>query len=286
MVTPHPSAEELKTYREELKEWKTVNNIVAGVILRAISDDVQHVIDLEEPVKDMYDKLKAKIVKQSSGSCTNGMRVKLVYKQFNDTPTMENFEKHLMFYQSKNASLIAVGAGFDDSFLAWLLLNLFRMNEDPIWSIASMNIIMADVSINKWSFNQVTGKLCEALWNNSHPAAEAPAQVALNATMSKTNLNRYSGPSCMYPGCRALKTHPIERCWTKERESREKGKDKKYRAKKAKKKVVESSSESESGLDSSDSDSERGQKKHHHTNRSQACSHKTLQVLKATIDHT
>ena len=70
-----------------------------------------------------------------------------------------------------------------------------------------------------------------------------------------------------------------------ERESKEKGKDKKYRVKRAKKKVVESSSKSESGSDSLDSDSEQGQKKHHHANRLQACSHKTLQVLKATINH-
>jgi len=85
MVIPQPSTDELKTYRKELKEWKTVNNIVAGVILGAISDDVQHIIDPEEPAKDMYNKLKAEIVKQSSGSSANGTRIELVYKKFKDT---------------------------------------------------------------------------------------------------------------------------------------------------------------------------------------------------------
>jgi len=285
VVIPQPSADELKTYCEELKEWKMVNNVTAGVILGAISDDVQHIINLEEPAKDMYNKLKAKIVKQSSGSCANGTHIKLVYKQFKDTPTIENFEKHLMFYHSKNASLIAVSAGFNDSFLTWLLLNSFSKNEDPTWSMASTNIVTSDVPINKWSFNQVAGKLQEALQNNLHPTAEAPAQAALNATTGKMTLNCYSRPPCMYPSCRAPKTHPTDKCWIKERESKEKGKDKKYRAKRAKKKVIKSSSKPESGSDSLDSDLEWGQKKHHHANRSQAHSHKTLQVLKATINH-
>jgi len=285
MVVPQPSADKLKTYREELKEWKSANNVTAGVILGAILDDIQDIINPEEPAKDMYNKLKAEIVQQSSGSSANRTHIKLVYKQFKDTPTIDNFEKHLTFYHSKNASLIAISAGFDDPFLAWLLLNLFSTNEDPIWSIASTNIVTSDITINKWSFNQVAGKLREALRNNIRPTAEAPAQAALNATTGKTNSNRYSGPPCTYPGCHMLKTHPTDKCWIKERESKEKGKDKKYRAKKAKKKVVESSSESGSGSDSSDSDLERGQKKRHHANRSQAHSHKTLQVLKATINH-
>jgi len=37
---------------------------------------------------------------------------------------MDNFEKHLTFYCSKNANLIVVGAGFNDSFLAWLRLSV------------------------------------------------------------------------------------------------------------------------------------------------------------------
>jgi len=135
---------------------------------------------------------------------------------------IDNFEKHLTFYHSKNASLIAIGVGFDDSFLAWLLLNLFSMNKDPIWSMASTNIIMLDIPINKWSFNQVVGKLCKALQSNIHPTAEAPAQAALNATMSKTNSNRYSGPPCTYPGCHVPKTHLTDKCWIKEREREQK----------------------------------------------------------------
>jgi len=124
---------------------------------------VQHIINPEEPVKDMYNKLKAEIIKQLSGSCTNGTCVKLVYKQFKDTPTIEIFKKHLTFYHSKNASLITTSVGFDDLFLIWLLLNSFSKNEDPTWSMALTNIIMSDVPINKWSFNQVTGKLQEVL---------------------------------------------------------------------------------------------------------------------------
>jgi hypothetical protein len=78
-----------------------------------------------------------------------------------------------------------------------------------------------------------------------------------------------------------------EDCWMKEREEKEKqykGNEKKYKAKKAKRgKSIKSSlnSETESG---SDSDSKSTQRKHHHTNRSQTNSKKTLQVLKATID--
>ena len=170
-VTPvPPTAEELKMYYEELKEWRTANNVAAGVILSVISDDVQHIINLEEPAKSMYNKLKAKIVKQLSGSSANGTRIELVYKKFNDSPTMDNFERHLTFYHLKNANLIAVSAGFDDSFLTWLLVNLFNAHEDPTWSMASTNIIMSDTPINQWSFNRVTGKLLEALRNNIHPA--------------------------------------------------------------------------------------------------------------------
>ena len=220
MVIPQASAGELKTYREEWKEWKTANNVAAGVILGAISDDVQHIIDPEEPAKDMYDKLKAEIVKQSSGSSADGTRIELVYKQFKDTPTIDNFEKHLTFYRSRNANLIAVGAGFDDSFLAWLLHNSFSTNEDPIWSMASTNIVTSDTPINKWSFKQVAGKLREALRNNIRPT-EAPTQVTLNATTGKTNSNRYSGRPCTYPGCRMPKTHPTNKCWIKEREQRQ-----------------------------------------------------------------
>ena len=76
---------------------------------------------------------------------------------------MDNFEKHLTYYCSKNATLMAVNAGFDDPFLAWLLLDSFNSSEDPIWSMASTNIITSDTPINQWSFNHVAGKLHEAL---------------------------------------------------------------------------------------------------------------------------
>jgi hypothetical protein len=114
----------------------------------------------------MYDKLQAEIVKQLCSSSANGTRTKLIYKQFKDTPMMEGFEKHLTFYHSKNASLNAVSTGFNNSFLAWLLLNSFNANKDPVWSMASTNIITSDTLINQWSFNHVTGKLRKALRNN------------------------------------------------------------------------------------------------------------------------
>lgn len=66
----------------------------------------------------MYDKLKAEVVEQLSNSIVHGIRIERVYKKFKDTPTMENFEKHLTFYRWKNTTLNAVGAGCDDSFLA------------------------------------------------------------------------------------------------------------------------------------------------------------------------
>jgi hypothetical protein len=117
-VTCQPSAKELEMYHSELKAWKATNNITAGIILGTISDEVQYVIDLEDYAKIMYDKLRAEVVKQSSGSSTNGMQIELVYKQFKDKPTMENLEKHLTFYHLKNATLNTVGAGFNNSFLA------------------------------------------------------------------------------------------------------------------------------------------------------------------------
>jgi len=60
-ITPQPTSEELTTYREELKEWKAANYIAAGIILGAISDGLQHVIDSKDPAKVMYDKLKAEV---------------------------------------------------------------------------------------------------------------------------------------------------------------------------------------------------------------------------------
>ena len=63
-VTPTPSSDELKAFCIELKEWKTMNNVAVGVILSSISNEVEHIIDPEESAKDMYNKLKAKILKQ------------------------------------------------------------------------------------------------------------------------------------------------------------------------------------------------------------------------------
>ena len=74
----------------------------------------------------MYDKLKAEVAKHSSGSSANGTRPEIVHKQFTDEPTMDNFESHLTFYRTKNAAPDAVGAGIDDSWLAFLLLNSFN----------------------------------------------------------------------------------------------------------------------------------------------------------------
>jgi len=278
MVTTTPSAEELKMYREELKEWRTANNVVAGVILGSISVKVEHLINPEDSAKDMYDILKAEILKQSSGSSVYSTRIDLICKKFKDTPMLDNFEKHLTFYCSKNATLLAVGTGFDDSFLAFLLLYSFNSLEDPVWLMASTNIATLDVPINKWLFNQVAGKLRKAMHNNIHPAEASSSgtnQLALNAVTNKPTLGRYSRPPCTYAGCLKPKTHSTERCYAKERDEKNKEKDKKHKAKRAKKKAAVSSSESESGSDSSDSESEHTQKKRHHA--------KTLCNLKATV---
>jgi hypothetical protein len=233
-VTSQPSKEELQTYREELKEWKTAINVAAGVILGTISDEVQHVIDPEDPVNVMYNKLKAEVVKQSSGSSANGTRIELVYKQFKDELTMENFEKHLTFCRSKSATLNAVGAGFDDSFLAWLLLNSLSSSDNPIWSMESTNIVTSGVPTNQWSFNHISGKLREALCNNIRPTERASSsgnQAALNGTASKTNQNHYNGPPCTYSNCCRPKSHATEDCRTKRKEERDKANKKKHKAK-------------------------------------------------------
>jgi hypothetical protein len=294
-VSPQTTTEESRTYHSELKEWNTVNNIMAGVILGSISDEVQYIINPREVAKDMYDKLKAEIVRQSSGSSANSSRIELIYKNFKDTMTMEIFEKHLMFYQLKNSILIAASAGFDDAFLTWILLNSFSL-DNMIWSMASINIITSDIPINQWSFNVVAGKLCEALRNSICPTEASTSgsngsnQSALNASASRTNANCYAGPLCTYSGCHKPKTHPTEKCWAKEKEEKEKEKEKemekekekskKHKVKKVKKKAMESSSDLESGLDSSDSDTEHTKKKCHHANHSQV---KMLHVLKATV---
>ena len=57
MVAIQPTDEEMKAYREELKEWKTANNVTAGVILGSISEEVEYIIDPEDSARDMYDKL-------------------------------------------------------------------------------------------------------------------------------------------------------------------------------------------------------------------------------------
>src|SRR5258706_16338392 len=64
------------------------------------------------------------------GSSAYSTRIDLICKKFKDTPMLDNFEKHLTFYRLKNATLLAVGAGFDDSFLAFLLLYSFNSLED------------------------------------------------------------------------------------------------------------------------------------------------------------
>ena len=129
-----------------------------------------------------------------------GTQIDLVYKRFKDTPTRDNFEKRLTFYRPKDANLIAVGAGFNDSFVAWLLLNSFNSNEDPVWSMASTKIVTSDAPISRWSFTHVAGKLCEAVRNNIRPAKASVSgnnQLALNATVGKTNPNRYNGLPCI-----------------------------------------------------------------------------------------
>lgn len=111
------------------------NNVAAEVLVSAISNQIQHLIDPKEPAKSMYDKLKAGVAEQSSGSSANFVRIELVYKKFEDTPTMETYHERLTFNRSNNAALDTVGAGFDDSFLAWRLLISFDSNDDPVWSV-------------------------------------------------------------------------------------------------------------------------------------------------------
>ena len=283
-VTPRPTSEELKTYREALKEWRAADNIAAGVILGAVSDKLQYVISPSEPAKVMYDKLKAEVVKQLSGSRAYWIRIELVDKQFKDTPTTENFERHVLFYRSQNAALNIVGAGLDDSHLAFLLVNSFHSNGDPIWTMACTKIITSDTPINQWSFDHVAWELREALgWHNIRTAnAPTPGtrQTSPNATTNKTNSNRYNGPPCTYPNCRRPKSHATEDCWTKEKKKKkgEKRNAKKHKTKKAKKRIVESSSEVETSSDS-ESDSEPPSKKRHRAHRPHAHSIRTLRLL-------
>ena len=77
-VSHTPTAEELKAYCEEHKEWKMARNITAGVILGSISRELQHIITPDLPAKTMYNLLKAKVIKQSSGSSANATRRELI----------------------------------------------------------------------------------------------------------------------------------------------------------------------------------------------------------------
>jgi hypothetical protein len=77
----------------------------------------------------MYDGLKAEVVRQLSGSCANGTRIELIPKQFKDEQTMENSEKHLTFYRSKNATLNVVRAIKDEVLsIIGSFLNCFGMS--------------------------------------------------------------------------------------------------------------------------------------------------------------
>jgi len=281
MVNAQPTAEELKKYHDGLEKWCAANNITKGIILGSISTEVRHVVSLGDSAKEMYDKLRAEVVKQLSRSSAFGTQVELIRKVFKDVPTMENFEQHLTFYCTKNVTLIAAGSGLTDSFLAFLLLYSFSTLEDLVWKLTCSNISTSDIPIGQWSFNQVASKLREALQSMNQSAetsTPATSQSALNAAMSKAKPSCYNGLPCTYPNCLKPKTHPIEKCWAKEREEKEKEGAKKHKAKKAKKKAtVESDSDSGSGSDSSDSGTG---KKRHCANHSQA---KTLHVLKATV---
>ena len=136
---------------------------------------------------------------------------------------MDAFEKHLIFRRSKGATLDDLGAGISDSLLAWLLLNSFNSNGDPIWSVHFTNIVTSGTPMNQWSFNHVAGKLREVIHHNIRPA-ETPtsrtSHTALNAAGSKPTSSRYNGPPCVYPNCCHPQSHPTEDCWTKEKEKR------------------------------------------------------------------
>jgi len=162
-VNAQLTAEELKKYHNNLEKWCAANNIMKGIILGSISSEVRHVVSLGDSAKEMYNKLKAEVVKQSSGSSAFGTQVELIRKVFKDVPTMENFEQHLTFYHTKNATLIAAGSGLTDSFLAFLLLYSFSALEDPVWKLTCSNISTSNIPIGQWSFNQVASKLREAL---------------------------------------------------------------------------------------------------------------------------
>ena len=230
---------------------------MAGVILGLLSAEVKLLIDPDEPAKDMYDRLRTMIVQHTSGSSVYGTPIELVQKQFTDAPTLENFEKHLTFYHSKNAELITASSGLDDSYLAFLLLYSFNSNTEPMWMITSTNIAVSGVPINQWLFEQIAGKLCEALRNGicsgggTASSTSSPSQTALNTVANKPGQNRYNRPVCMYPKCCRPKSHTTEDCWVKEKDDcnkeKEKG-EKKYKAKKADKKRVSDNSSSESEL--------------------------------------
>ena len=81
---------------------------------------------MKDSAKVMYDKLEAAVIQQLSGSSAFGTQLKIMDKQFTDVLTMENFEKHLTFYHSKNTILNSVNAGIDNTFLAFILLCLFQ----------------------------------------------------------------------------------------------------------------------------------------------------------------
>ena len=54
---------------------------------------------------------------------------------------MDNFERHLTSYRSKNANPVAISAGFDDSFLAWLLASDQVMGVRRIYKVHYSNLI-------------------------------------------------------------------------------------------------------------------------------------------------
>ena len=241
----------------------------------------------------MYNKLKAHALKQSSGTSALATRAELVEKKFDVDATVESFEEHIHFFRTKNANLSAVSAAFDDHLLAWNLIHSVRDREEPFWSVAITNIVTTATPVNQWSFDDIADKLCEAVRSNGQKTGKSSAgtsQTALNANTSKPNGGRYKGPPCTHPGCPRPKSHAIDDCWTKEKETnaakdQKKDKEKRHRAKKAKKKAAVSSSDSETSSDS-ESGSEPAPAKHHRANKSQVKRGKTQRVLRASLNST
>lgn len=287
-VATVPTSDEIKAFQTAMEKWAAANEVAGGMILGLLSTNIELLVNLDKLASVMYNKLKAHMLKQSSGTSALDTWANMTEKRFEADLTVDNFKEHANFFCTKNAALSAVSTAFNDHLLMWNLIYSLCDREETFWSMVITSIVITATNVNQWAFDNIANRLCNAVQSNCHKGVKSSttstSQVALNVNASKPSRGRYSGSPCMYPGCPHLRSHLTEDCWTREREEQKNKQKAKQKARKAKKKAVKSSSELETGSDL-DTDSKPAKEKKHHTNKSQGKLGNITHALMASLSH-